>query len=67
MIVEIPDEMWAEIKLAAHKQADAVAAQMIADYVQNFVDVTTLDDEGQKLQHVATGKILTVKASWDGA
>ena len=41
--------------------------QMIAEYVQNFVDVTTLDDDGQKLQHVATGRILTIKASWDDA
>jgi hypothetical protein len=67
MILKIPDHVWAEMKATAQKAADDVMRSMLQEYVSNFVDVTTLDDDGQKLQHVATGRVLTVKASWDDA
>jgi hypothetical protein len=67
MILKIPDHVWAEMRATAQKTADDVMRSMLQEYVSNFVDVTTLDDAPgtTTMQHVATGRLLTIKATWD--
>lgn len=71
--MQLPDELWAHIRtLAEARFAEAVASldaeitQIAQQYAADFVDVTTLSDDGKHLMHKATGRVLKIKAEWDG-
>lgn len=71
--MQLPDELWAHIRtLAEARLAEAVASldteitQIAQGYATDFIDVTNLSDDSQYLMHKATGRVLKIKAEWDG-
>jgi hypothetical protein len=64
----IPDAVFAEIR----ERAEEAAQEAIENVVQSemdrllteFVDVTTMDDDGRMLMHKLTGRILSIKVEW---
>lgn len=71
--MQIPDELWADIRAMAEARMESALADidmeiasMAENYATRFIDVSTVSDEGKVLQHLSTGRVLKIKAEWDG-
>jgi hypothetical protein len=70
--MDIPDELWADIRALAQARIDAAMAEidsevqrMAQHYATQFIDVSTISDSGKQLMHTATGRTLRITAKWD--